>query len=109
MGGLTTKGEIIARLDELDREEIDINKQLRDIQIELNGLVEAKERVKVKSEYFENVNGKDILKAQKKRRGDNSEMDDDDEYDDGDDGEEEGEEGDESEENGQKKTRKKRK
>ena len=55
MGGISTKEEIIARLDELDKEEININKQLRELQIELNGIVPVRDRVKVKSEYFNNV------------------------------------------------------
>ena len=37
MGGISTQEEIVARLDELDKEEININKQLRELQIELNG------------------------------------------------------------------------
>ena len=55
MGGISTKEEIIARIDALDREEININKQLRDLQIELNGIVPVKDRVKVKKEYFDNI------------------------------------------------------
>ena len=55
MGGINTQEEIVARLDELDKEEININKQLRELQIELNGIVPVRDRVKVKSEYFDNV------------------------------------------------------
>ena len=55
MGGLSTKEEIVARLDYLDREEIKINKELRELQIELNGIVPVKDRVKVKKEYFDNI------------------------------------------------------
>ena len=55
MGGKCSKEEIIARLDALDKEEIYINKQLRDLQIELNGIVPVKDRVKVKKEYFDNI------------------------------------------------------
>jgi hypothetical protein len=55
MGGISTKEEIIARLDYLDREEIKINKELRELQIELNGIVPVKDRVKVKKEYFDNI------------------------------------------------------
>ena len=62
MGGLSTKEEIIARLDALDREEININKQLRDLQIELNGIVPVKDRVKVKTEYFDNISIADLEK-----------------------------------------------
>ena len=35
MGGISSKEAIIERLDTLDREEININKQLRELQIEL--------------------------------------------------------------------------
>lgn len=55
MGGISTKEEVIARLDYLDREEIKINKELRELQIELNGIVPVKDRVKVKKEYFDNI------------------------------------------------------
>ena len=36
-------------------QQININKQLRELQIELNGIVPVRDRVKVKSEYFDNV------------------------------------------------------
>ena len=55
MGGISSKEAIIERLDTLDREEININKQLRELQIELNGIVPVKDRVKVKKEYFDNI------------------------------------------------------
>ena len=60
MGGISTKEEIIARLDYLDREEIKINKELRELQIELNGIVPVKDRVKVKKEYFDNISFDDM-------------------------------------------------
>ena len=64
MGGINTKEEIVARLDELDKEEININKQLRELQIELNGIVPVRDRVKVKSEYFDNVSIGELGKHQ---------------------------------------------
>ena len=64
MGGISTQEEIIARLDELDKEEININKQLRELQIELNGIVPVRDRVKVKSEYFDNVSIGELGKHQ---------------------------------------------
>ena len=64
MGGINTQEEIIARLDELDKEEININKQLRELQIELNGIVPVRDRVKVKSEYFDNVSIGELGKHQ---------------------------------------------
>ena len=63
MGGLSTKEEIVARLDYLDREEIKINKELRELQIELNGIVPVKDRVKVKKEYFDNISFDELEKS----------------------------------------------
>ena len=62
MGGINTKEEIIERLDELDKEEIHINKQLRDLQLELNGIVPVKDRVKVKKEYFDDISMGELSK-----------------------------------------------
>ena len=64
MGGISTQEEIVARLDKLDLEEININKQLRELQIELNGIVPVRDRVKVKSEYFDNVSIGELGKHQ---------------------------------------------
>ena len=64
MGGVNTKEEIVARLDKLDREEIHINKELRELQIELNGIVPVKDRVKVKKEYFDNISMGELEKHQ---------------------------------------------
>ena len=67
MGGINTQEEIVARLDELDKEEININKQLRELQIELNGIVPVKDRVKVKKEYFDNISMGDEGKHQENK------------------------------------------
>ncbi len=64
MGGINTQEQIISRLDELDKEEININKQLRELQIQLNGIVPVRDRVKVKSEYFDNVSIGELGKHQ---------------------------------------------
>ena len=64
MGGINTQEEIVVRLDELDKEEININKQLRELQIELNGIVPVRDRVKVKAEYFDNVSIGELGKHQ---------------------------------------------
>ena len=64
MGGISTQEQIISRLDELDKEEININKQLRELQIQLNGIVPVRDRVKVKSEYFDNVSIGELGKHQ---------------------------------------------
>ena len=79
MGGLNTKEEIIARLNNLDREEILINKQLRELQIELNGIVPVKDRVKVKKEYFDNISMGEIEKHQEHQNSSNDSNDIDDE------------------------------
>ena len=48
MGGGLTKQELVARLDALDREEIEINKELRTLQLQLNDIVPEDERIEVK-------------------------------------------------------------
>ena len=52
MGSSPTKEEIVVRLDDLDKEEIKINKELRKLQIELNQLIPEDEQVKVKKYYY---------------------------------------------------------
>ena len=47
MGGVSTKEEIIARLDELDKKEYELNVQLRDLQLKLNELVPDEDKIKV--------------------------------------------------------------
>jgi len=47
MGGVSTKEEIIARLDELDKREYELNLQLKDLQIKLNELVPDEDKIKV--------------------------------------------------------------
>ena len=74
MGGINTKEEIIARLDELDKEEININKQLRELQIELNGIVPVKDRVKVKKEYFDNISMGDLGKDKENKESYNDDL-----------------------------------
>ena len=74
MGGISTKEEIIARLDQLDKEEININKQLRELQIELNGIVTVKDRVKVKKEYFDNISVGELDKHQENQESYNEDL-----------------------------------
>ena len=52
----TTANEVNARLNYLDRKEIEINKELRDIQLKLNEMLPENERVKVKKNYFDDLN-----------------------------------------------------
>lgn len=47
MGGISTKEEIVARLDELDKKELEVNLKLRDLQIQLNKMLPEEERLKV--------------------------------------------------------------
>ena len=47
MGGVSSKEEILARLDELDKKELALNIQLRDLQKQLNEIVPDDEKVKV--------------------------------------------------------------
>ena len=51
-----TANEVNARLNYLDRKEIEINKELRDIQLKLNEMLPENERVKVKKNYFDDLN-----------------------------------------------------
>ena len=53
MGSVTTKEDLMGKLDDLDKEEIEINKELRELQIRLNELVPPEERIEVKKKYFE--------------------------------------------------------
>ena len=72
MGGISTQEEIVARLDKLDLEEININKQLRELQIELNGIVPVRDRVKVKSEYFDNISTGELGKNKENKDKNNN-------------------------------------
>ena len=47
MGGSSSKQDILAKLDELDKKELDLNLKLKDMQVELNGMVPKSEQIKV--------------------------------------------------------------
>ena len=47
MGGSASKQDIMARLEELDKQELDLNLKLKDMQVELNGMVPKEEQIKV--------------------------------------------------------------
>ena len=47
MGGGASKEQITARLDELDKKELEINLKLKDLQIQLNEMLPEEERIKV--------------------------------------------------------------
>ena len=53
MGGSASKDDLISKLDDLDKEEIEINKELRELQIRLNELVPPEEKINVKESYFD--------------------------------------------------------
>ena len=104
MGGVSSKEEILARLDELDKKELALNIQLRDLQKQLNEIVPDDEKVKVnenlgrEGEYDEipevgqrqnnrknmkkNRNGKKKRKRDESDEDDESDDDDDDQDDD---------------------------
>ncbi len=68
MGGINTKEEIIARLDELDRKELALNLQLRDLQKQLNDIVPDDEKVKLNENLGrEDMNDVPDRTPQKKR------------------------------------------
>ena len=47
MGGSASKQDIVAKLNELDQKELDLNLKLKDMQVELNGMVPKSEQIKV--------------------------------------------------------------
>ena len=53
MGGSSSKEDLISKLDDLDKEEIEINKELRELQLRLNELVPPEEKINVKESYFD--------------------------------------------------------
>ena len=54
MGGGSSKEEIISKLEELEGKELNINLQLKDLQIKLNGMVPEEERIKVNDQLTTN-------------------------------------------------------
>ncbi len=47
MGAVATREEIIAKLEQLDQKELDLNLKLKDLQVQLNGMVPDEEKIKV--------------------------------------------------------------
>ena len=47
MGGSSSKQDIVAKLEELDKKELDLNLKLKNMQVELNGMLPQNEQVKV--------------------------------------------------------------
>ena len=47
MGAVATREEIISKLEQLDQKELDLNLKLKDLQVQLNGMVPEEEKIKV--------------------------------------------------------------
>ena len=52
MGAVATREEIISKLEQLDQKELDLNLKLKDLQIQLNGMVPEEEKIKVNAKLF---------------------------------------------------------
>lgn len=52
MGGVASKETITTRLDELDKKELEVNKKLKELQMQLNDIVPDEEKIKV-NEHLE--------------------------------------------------------
>ena len=55
MGGSSSKQDIMANLAELDQKELDLNLKLKDMQIELNGMVPKDEQIEVNKNLTANT------------------------------------------------------
>lgn len=92
MGGGLTKQELVARLDALDKEELEINKELRQLQIQLNEIVPEDERIKVRpleGEEDEEEEEENEEEEDEEGGGDDGEDDDDEDEEDNDDDDDE--------------------
>ena len=54
MGAVATREEIISKLEQLDQRELDLNLKLKDLQIQLNGMVPDEEKIKVNAKLGPN-------------------------------------------------------
>ena len=54
MGSSSSKQDIVTKLEELDKKELDLNLKLKDMQIELNGMVPKNEQIKVNEDLTPN-------------------------------------------------------
>ena len=54
MGAVATREEIISKLEQLDQRELDLNLKLKDLQIQLNGMVPEEEKIKVNAQLGPN-------------------------------------------------------
>ena len=102
MGGVASKEAITARLDELDKKELEVNIKLKELQMQLNDLVPDEEKIKVNEQLgveFDPNNPDGIQEMQQRMQMQNKEEN---EFD------EEEEEEEESEEEEPKKKKKKK-
>ena len=54
MGAVATREEIISKLEQLDQKELDLNLKLKDLQVQLNGMVPEEEKIKVNAKLTPN-------------------------------------------------------
>ncbi len=54
MGAVATREEIISKLEQLDQKELDLNLKLKDLQVQLNGMVPDEEKIKVNAKLNPN-------------------------------------------------------
>ena len=54
MGAVATREEIISKLEQLDQKELDLNLKLKDLQVQLNGMVPDEEKIKVNAKLGPN-------------------------------------------------------
>lgn len=74
MGGSSSKQDILANLEELDKKELDLNLKLKDLQIQLNEMVPDEEKIKVNNKLTPNSK----INNNYGGGGDNVDLDDDD-------------------------------
>ena len=55
MGAVATREEIISKLEQLDQKELDLNLKLKDLQVQLNGMVPDEEKIKVNDKLGPNT------------------------------------------------------
>ena len=81
MGAVATKEEIIAKLEKLDKKELELNLKLKELQIQLNEMVPEEERIKVNEQLNENSKvissyTGELLDGDKKKKKDKKSKDD---------------------------------
>ena len=67
MGGVASKETITTRLDELDKKELEVNKKLKELQMQLNDIVPDEEKIKV-NEHLEVENDQNSPRGGRKAK-----------------------------------------